>query len=288
MPPNQTTDAGGYDWKNGQGGDAETFDPNEYVLAPAVAPRSADEIAEKNGFRNINVPGDYELVLVGFLKRPEVKNVQKHYQGRPVSYLAAGVTIKFADARDRGQTTLLYVLLPPEDPNSLTYYFEAGNATGGGQGFEANQLVYLLNRLGFDWGQGLPMPEGARRLGNWIGRHVVATLDFEKPKKDASPQIDPSTNQPYPPQIKIVPFSFRAVEGATLQPQLPLGGQTSIAGPAQRPAAPAQAQAPAQAPTQPRPAQPAPRQPSPPQGQGRRPQAPAAANSASRTDLASL
>jgi hypothetical protein len=267
-------DQQGYNWGNGQ--QDPNYDPDDIYIPEMTATRSADEIAQ--GFhRDIARPGDFDFVITGFLhpKVPEV-SLDLFHQGRPVSCTCRSIGVVLSNLDDLGERTILWLRMPPDDPRTMPYYLEGSrNQEGKGAGMEANKLVYFVNRIGFTWGVGQPMPPEARNLKNWKGRKVRGTVEesYKSRQNRKEGRVDPSTNQPYPPEYAVNEFSFRAYDpAAPLQQPPPLLGSMpqASAGSPQSPAGSQQPAAPAPGPTQPvlpQGPQPAPQpRPSPPQG----------------------
>lgn len=196
------------------GQSVDDFNPDDYSFLPISAAPDVDAIerdAESREFREIE-PGDHELVVVGFLKRPEVKLKNGWLHGRQVSWQTATVGVRLARATDRQATILDFFDLPPTNPDEQDAYLNASTKTNGSNpGFAAGKFGHFISRLGFPFAPGAPLPAEACTLSNWIGRHIHATVGMQA-NKDGN--IDQRTGLPFPPRAQIKLFSYRPAEQA--------------------------------------------------------------------------
>lgn len=241
----------GHDYTTEPAPSAE-FNPDDYSFLPlSAAPdvEAAEREAEARQFRDLT-PGDHELFVKQIVGRPDVKLRTGFVRGAKVSWESAMVKVRLARVGDPGASCVDMFDLPPVDPRGQEAYLCASKGPeGGNPGFHARKLAHFLSRLGFPFAEGAPLPAEACRLGNWIGRHIHATIELERPGVNG-PTINQQTGLPYPPRSQVKLFSYRAAE-QTIRGQVPAphAGQQAA-----QQAAPQRAAATAQAARQPAPA----------------------------------
>jgi hypothetical protein len=153
--------------------------PDDFILGGAVAARSADEIEKENVFLPVP-PGDHLLVLSGFAGPPQNALYTVTLNGQRVQYEASSIRVRFSLPSNPRCSVVDFFLLPPNDPRDQKAYFD-GLPEGKKQaGWAASKFIHFINRLGYTWLPGQPLPEGARRLGNWKGRMIHAVVEAGK------------------------------------------------------------------------------------------------------------
>jgi hypothetical protein len=211
----------GYDYTKTDATDIDDF----YIPDVATIDKSASEIEAERSFRDAP-PGEYELVVLGFLDKPKPETKTVYVNGQRASFNAHSVIVKFGLATDPGAQVTDYFLLPPDNPAELPAYFHgASNPEGKGAGFNASKFYQFIERLGFAYPKGGNLPAEARRLGNWKGRRVVAMVVAGDPQpKKGTGQTDPVTGQWIPEKIiqrsEIKLFSYKPA-GTPTQGSLP-------------------------------------------------------------------
>jgi hypothetical protein len=216
---------------------------DDFEIPDVVAlSKSAEEIEIESSYRDVP-PGDHELVVVGFLKNPEIKTREVYLNGRRVSYDATVVIVKLALASDRSAQVTDSFDLPPGEPGQLAAYYDGlMKADGKQKGFMASKFYHFIERLGWPYPKGGNLPAEARRLGNWKGRSIHATIEPGKSYFDAtSGEEKPGRNQ-----VKL--FSYRPSQATVYrdQPALPLAPAVAPPRPAATPARPTAAPIPRQ------------------------------------------
>jgi hypothetical protein len=219
----------GYDYTKEKAASAEDFEISDAAVA---SERSADEIEQENSFDQIP-PGTYELEIVGFLGAPKAERKEAMVDGKRVGYSTHSVIVKFALPDNKGCQVTDFMLLPPSDPVGLNAYLNGTNASGKAKGFLANKFYHFLERLGFVLPKGAPLPAEARRLGNWVGRRVVATVEAGDPYTKTDATTGEEKKLAGRNGIKL--FSYRATEATQQGYQRPAPSQPAP----QRKAAPA-------------------------------------------------
>ncbi len=194
--------------------DADDLDGFE-IAEGAIAPtRSAEEIEQERGFKEIP-PGEHLLKVIGFLTRKDASGpvLRKHkdawFGDRRESYECDSVTIKLGLASDPSYQVLESFTLPPGDAHGLKCYYESTSKQGGkpsAKGFEASKFFHFLERLGFPYPKGGKLPPEARKLGNWKGREIVGTIVA------GAPYQDQTTGEEKPGSSKVQLFSYRPAE----------------------------------------------------------------------------
>lgn len=221
----------------------------DFEIANVVAPqKSAEEIEAESSFEEIP-PGVHELVVVGFLKPPKAERKDVFVDGQRRGFDTHSVVVKFALPDDRGKQVTDFFLLPPGDPEGLDAYHRGSKGPQGKvPGFNSNKFFHFLERLGYPVPKGGALPAEARKLGNWVGRRIVATVvegdAFTKTKTDTETGEEVQETKPGRNQIKL--FSYRPA-GSTISG--PVATPRTTPKPAGRPAGgtaqPTQATAPA-------------------------------------------
>lgn len=249
-----------FDWTKGEfaGGSHQAgIDDFEFADAPPAL-RDADEIerdAASREFRPIE-PGDHELFVAGFKEAPKQVHRTGYLNGQQVSWRPYQVCVRLAKVTDPNATILDWFDVPPDDPTEWPAYQQASkNPDGKNPGFGSEKFGHFISRLGWPFPKGGRLPADAKRLGNWKGRRIHATVELERVKAGQE-RIDQTTGQPFPPRSQVKLYSYRPSE-ATVQGYAPQGqvrttqGGQSVAravaastGPGMMPAQPAQ-QAPA-------------------------------------------
>jgi hypothetical protein len=197
---------------DGQFGSSD--DPDDFEIAGDITAgdRSADEIESSSSFNTVP-PGEHLLVISGFPEPPKEAHYKVLVNNRLDSFAAHSVRVRFHLDGHPNFTITDFFLLPPSDPRSLNAYYN-GTPEGKKQaGWAASKFIHFINRLGYPFPPGAKLPEAARRLGNWKGRTIIATVEAGKGTyMDSSGVEKPRGNQ-------IKPFSYRTseqtVQGAT-------------------------------------------------------------------------
>lgn len=205
--------ASNYDYTRDQASQGTPFDgdaADEFVIPDVAAPQtSAAEIEMAKSFNEIP-PGDYELVVIGFLNPPKAERKDVYVNSRRLGFETHSVIVKFGLASDPSYQATDFFLLPPGDPNGLLAYYEGSkNADGKNKGFMASKFYHFVERLGFPYPKGGSLPEAARKLGNWKGRTIHATIE---PGDDYA---DQTTGETKAGRAQIKLFSYRS-SGATV------------------------------------------------------------------------
>ena len=192
----------------------ESFDVDNYSFGAIAPTKSADEIESDREYKQVP-PGDHELVVVGFGKiKPTNRSVW--YQGQQYQYTAMSVGVRLALASDPKATVMDFFDLPPEGQNEqILYQHGTKNNDNKPGGFMAEKLGHFIARLGWPCPKGATIPDDARKLGNWKGRRVIATIEHQTTKDPVTggPKLSPTTGEPYPPQAQIKLFSYRPAAG---------------------------------------------------------------------------
>lgn len=190
---------------------------------------TADEIQNAN--ERLQVPvGEATLEIVGIADL-EPRNVTVLVKDRPTSYTSYNGRLEFRSLRDPRQTTSDFITFPPEDPREHEAYWEGLATEDDGMtarknarpGWHATKFAHLVQRLGWPFAKGAKLPPEAKKLKNWVGKRVKATIEAGQPNKNGKVYN----------QIK--PFSYESAIGG--------GGSGGSGGAAQHsapaPAAPA-------------------------------------------------
>jgi hypothetical protein len=181
--------------------------------------RDAEAIEQDNKSRQYRMPptGEWEFFVEGFFKAPEAVPRTGFFDGQEVTWTTFLVGVRLAMVSDPGATILDWFNLPPvnpTNPDEVYYYLNASSGRDGkNPGMMAEKLGHFLSRLGWPYTKGSPLPPEAKRLGNWKGRRVIATIGTQKPKKGEMPKVDPTTGLPYPPKLQVMLFSYRNASG---------------------------------------------------------------------------
>jgi hypothetical protein len=153
-------------------------DVDNFMLPDVAAPQqTAEEIEKSNGFRDIP-PGDHILVVQGFRGGPEPVQHTVQVNGQIASYNTYSIKVKFSLPTDPRATVEDYFVLPPADQGELTAYYRGvpTDKTNQTPGMAANKFYHFIGKLGFPYPPGGKLPEAARKLGNWKGRAIAATI----------------------------------------------------------------------------------------------------------------
>lgn len=234
-----------FDWTTGHftGGSPEAgIDDFEFADAPPAL-RDADEIerdATAREFKPIE-PGDHELFVAGFKEAPKQVHRTGFLNGQQVSWRPYQVCVRLGKVSDPNATILDWLDVPPDDPAEWPAYQQASkNPDGKNPGFGSEKFAHFIARLGWPFPKGGRLSSKAKRLGNWKGRRIHATVELERVKAGQE-RIDPTTGMPFPPRTQIKLFSYRpseaTVQGYTPAPQAlhPAAGQPTQPTPQARP-----------------------------------------------------
>lgn len=204
---------------------------DDWTMPAFVPEKSADEVAAQNGRRDVP-PGEHLFTVAGFLGVPETKSIDVYVDGKQTSYLGWTVGIRLALANDPGASIVDFFTMPPSQPSEHRAYFHGGkNADTKNPGFHANKFMQFLRAIGYDWPAGTPFPEDARKIKNWLGRKVIATVEEgnARPKENLETGV---MEEVVRREIKL--FSY-APESAGLSgkatPSSPRKGASPVAGP---------------------------------------------------------
>jgi|GEM_PF-3852282 len=190
--------------------------PDDFLIGNVTAgDKSAEEIEKENSFSTVP-PGDHLLVVSGFRDAPQKGYFKVNVNGQFVGFEAYSVKVRFALPNDPKCTIDDFFLLPPEGRDALNAYYNGVPEGKKQAGWAATKFVHFINRLGYPFPPGAPLPESARRLGNWKGRAIHALVEAGK----GSYKDKDGNDRPRGPQIK--PFSYRVSE-ATLGGHGPQG-----------------------------------------------------------------
>lgn len=216
----------GYDYtQQGNGGNgngaAGDFDPNAYEIGQVAYQRDANDI-EADRARKEPPAGEHEFVVQGFLKAPEVKTKTTYYNGQQYSYNVPSVGVRLTMVNDPSATVIDFFELPPADAYGQGLYIHGSTKPDGkNAGFMAEKFGHFLSRLGFPLVKGQPIPAEACRLGAWIGRKVVATIEYQQTTEfnhatqKREPKVNVATGEPYPARAQVKLFSYK-VHGSTM------------------------------------------------------------------------
>lgn len=200
-----------FDWTTGQPIPQNDADIDDFEMAAPVFDRDAEEI-EQDRARREPPAGDHEFAVTGFWKKPEPVTRYGHFNGQQVSWIAWKVGVRLAMVADTAATVLDFFDLPPNDQREQTYYLHASkNADGKNPGFMAEKFGHFISRLGWPYPKGSPIPPEARKIGNWKGRRIVATIELteQKDPNTGEAKYNPTTGEPYPPRAQVKLFSYR-------------------------------------------------------------------------------
>lgn len=216
---------------------AENYD--DYEFGAVTAAKSVDQIEDENTFKQIP-PGERILVVKRIAGPPEEKYIRVFVNGQQVGYKAAQIKVDFYESgKPENATAQDIFLLPPTDPREHQAYFEGRvnpENTKEKPGFQANKFLQFIARLGFAYPPGGSLPPEARRLRNWVGRTVKATIQPGEPYAEKDKQGNP-TGKMKDGFNRIKLFSYEATGPATQ----PTASQSTAAQPT--PAAPARSMA---------------------------------------------
>jgi hypothetical protein len=199
---------------------------DDYVLPEVNAvDQTSEEITMSRSFQELP-PGDYELIVVGFLGAPEREHKDVYLGGRKQSYQTFSVVVKLGWVEDPSCQVTDYMLLPPDSDAANNLYCNGSKGSDGkNPGFLASKFYQFIGAIGYVYPKGKPLPEEARRLGNWKGRRVHATVI----PGDEYTDKNTSELKEGRPQVKL--FSYRptraTVEGRNGQRQLPMSEETA-------------------------------------------------------------
>lgn len=204
---------------------AAAFD--NFEVAGVTMAHDADEI-EVARARREPPPGDHEFFVQGFWKAPEYKSRSGYVNGQAVSWGCYTLGVRLAMVSDPAATVLDFFDLPPAVPFEQSHYLNAtSKADGKNAGFMAEKFGHFISRLGWPTPKGQPMPEDARKPKNWIGRRIVATIEYQAQKgADGQPKMNPATGEPYPPRAQVKLFSYKP---SMSQPIASMGGAAPVA-----------------------------------------------------------
>jgi hypothetical protein len=153
-------------------------DVENFEIADVSAPTAtADDIEKNNGFREVP-PGDHILVVKGFRGPVESDSYRVKVGEQLRSYTSHSVRVTFCLPGDPRATVEDYFILPPANPSELEAYYRGVPTDKPDQtpGNAANKFYHFISRLGFPYPPGGKLPDGARRLGNWKGRAIGASV----------------------------------------------------------------------------------------------------------------
>lgn len=201
------TQSDGFD-PSGDGSDIDNYDIGEV----AASNQTADEIAKANAYPEIP-PGEQILIMGGFAAPPKEQLCKVILDGQLASYDSAMVNVIFHTPGNPKATVRDMFLLPPADARQMRAY-HYGLAidpktqqayTDAKPGRDSNKFFHFIGRLGFSYPAGGKLPAEARRLGNWKGRAIIATVRAAKPytgkdgtQKDGFPSIKFYSYKPAP------------------------------------------------------------------------------------------
>lgn len=204
------------------------------IAADFMADKDAEQIEQENSFREIP-PGEHLLRVIGVsgLKRDEPIHqefFEVYVEGKKASYDAHKLNVRFCLADDSGAQITDMFVVPPGNPKQREAYLHGSkNPDGKGAGFWANKFTHYIQRLGWSFGAGEPIPAEACRTANWKGKLVMATVIA------GTPYEDKQTREMKDGRAQIKSFSYRAV-GDNAEPQ-PSARPATRPSPAPAPAA---------------------------------------------------
>ncbi len=190
------------------------FEIAEDVVAPE---KSAEEFEQESGFRECP-PGTYEFTVLGFLTKKGQAGPAREtwkdawYGDRKEGYKTFEVTVKLGLVDDPSCQVLDTFVLPPGNPEHLKHYYQGTPKQGGKastKGFNSKKFFEFIERIGYPYPKGGKLPPEARKLANWVGRKVVATVIT------GDPYFDQATGTDKPGGSKVQLFSYR-LAGTTL------------------------------------------------------------------------
>jgi len=195
---------------HGQGQGAGQGDADDFVVGDVAYARDADAMEADRSWKSPPV-GDHEFFVSGFFKKPELIKREGYVNGAYVVYNPYKVAVKLSMVSDPTCTVIDFFDAPPADPAGVHAYLNASkNPDGKNPGFMAEKFGHFVARLGFPFAKGQPIPAEARRLANWKGRRIVATIELQDQKDNqGQARIDPTTGEPYPPKASVKLFSYR-------------------------------------------------------------------------------
>jgi hypothetical protein len=219
-PEGQGYGQGQDNWSNGTFAEPS---PDDFEFGDVSFNRDAEEIESQRKQYRQPPQGEWDFFVEGFYKAPEPTPRSGYIDGQQVTWTAYTVGVRLAMVDDPEATILDFFDLPPvnpTNPDEVYYYINASSSPDGkSPGFQAEKLGHFLARLGWTISRGTVLPAEAKRLGNWKGRRVRATVGTQKPKKGQPPKIDPTTGLPYPPKLQVLLFSYRpASQHGTVSP----------------------------------------------------------------------
>lgn len=154
----------------------DTEDIDNYTIADQQAPtKTAEQIAKENSFQDIP-PGDHMLVIHSIPERPKNDFFKVDVGGITMGYTAATVRVRFCLPDNPRATVEDYFVLPPDDPTEMRAYWEGVKDGGTAVGWDANRFYQFFGSIGYPYPAGGKMPIEGRKLGNWKGRTVLATI----------------------------------------------------------------------------------------------------------------
>lgn len=150
---------------------------NFFLIGECVTPEGydANRIEVENSDRE-PPPGEHVFLCVGIVGEPKQQQVNVFVDKYSAHFFAMNIGVKFVLESDPGASVTDYFTLPPLDPSQHRAYFRGSDKQDGLRpGNQANKFVHFIERLGFPWPAGSPMPIEARNPNNWKGRRIIAT-----------------------------------------------------------------------------------------------------------------
>lgn len=154
----------------------------DYELASDVVAgdESVEQIEAENQTREIP-PGDH-IGVVRKVVSVESKTFKSFVNGMPVVFTADQMSLLIGLVDDPRSTTFIRFTMPPRTKEEALAYWKGVAANGQGEqskmspGSDGKQFMQFINRLGFSWLPGMPLPAEARKPANWIGRPFGFTM----------------------------------------------------------------------------------------------------------------
>jgi len=161
-------------------GEPTQEDIDGFMLPDATAPTTtAEQIEESNNFEI--PPGEHTLVVTGFRGMPEEQSFTVMLNNRAVSYRSHTVKVQFGLPFNAKKRVEDFFVLPPANPGELDAYYNGKPLKDGKvsdqPGVSASKFYHFISRLGYAYPPGGKLPDAARKLGNWRGRAIRATVE---------------------------------------------------------------------------------------------------------------
>jgi hypothetical protein len=186
----------------------ECLDPEaagEFVLAAGKTISKTAEQIENENRRDQMLPGVY-LFRVAKIVAVKTQPYQVFYNGAKYTYNAPNIHFTLEVADNPKLKMEEFLVGTPATDTDQTLYLQGAPIKDGKPdpvmiAWHAKRFIQFLERLGYVWTPGGPLPNDALVLKNWIGRLIVAEVQGAKPYKDKAGVEKPG-------YAKVRPYSY--------------------------------------------------------------------------------